>query len=242
MSTRRFTDRRTVLKTFGAGLVGATVLAETGGARGTVVSQINRDGHWAWFPLAQEHWGRQKHPYDFRLDDSRWMGEPTAGGGVRARVENIGKEGPPNRNTGFDIHMGPIGDLDEITFASRTVRTQVGSEARLFVGLYLDENKNGEFFHWETVQGDRERALPGPGGDEEGLLFIDAGGSYTISDSTTFLLLVRGFKPATLGELKAGDIDGIDASTPAALYLGVIDKEAGGAEEVVIEDVTIRKS
>ncbi|WP_396612131.1 hypothetical protein ACH9L7_02265 [Haloferax sp. S1W] len=229
------------MKTLGAGLVGGTVLTGSVTARGNVVSQINRNGHYAWFPLAQENWGRQKHPYDFRDGDSRWMAEPASGGGVRALAKNIGTEGPPNRNTGFDIHMGPLGNLESITVTSRTVQTQKGADARLFIGLYLDENKNGEFFHWETVQGNRESALPGIAGDEEGLLQITAGGTFTISDTTTFLLLQRGFSPATFGDLKAGEIDGIDAETPAALYVGVIDKEEGGVEEVVVEDVTIQK-
>lgn len=234
-------NRRKVLKTLGTGLVGGTVLTGSATARGTVVSQINRDGHWAWFPLCQEKWGRQKHPYDFHEGESRWMAEPASGGAVRALAKNIG--GPeflPNRNTGFDIHMGPLGDLGAITVKSRTVQTQVGSEALLFIGLYLDENKNGEFFHWEKEKGDRESMKPGTGGDEEGLLTIDAGGAFTISEDTPFTLLVRG-KSTTFGKLQNGEVDGIDGKTPAELYTGVIDKEEGGVEEAIIESVNIEK-
>lgn len=234
------TNRRTVLETLGAAAVGGTVLTGTAAARGNVVSKINNNGHWAWFPLGQEKWGRQKHPYDFREGESRWIAEPASGGAVRTLAKNIG--GPeffPDRNTGFDIHMGQLGDLGAITVKSRTVRTQVGSEALLFIGLYLDENKNGEFFHWEKDKGDRESAKPGTGGDEEGLLTIDAGGAFTISEDTPFYLLVRG-KTTTFGELQNGNVDGIDGETPAALYIGVIDKEEGGVEEAIIERVTIR--
>lgn len=243
MTLSENTNRRTVLKTLGAGLAGGAVLTGSATARGNVVSQINSSGHWAWFPLGQEHWGRQKHPYDFRLDDSRWMAEPAPGGAVRALAKNITTADTfSNRNTGFDIHMGPLGDLDSISFTARTVQTQVDG-AWLFVGLYLDTNMNGEFFDWETVRGDRESAVPGTGGDDEGLLFTKANGRFTIDDSTTFSLFTRGSTSATFGELKTGNIDGIDAETPSALYLGVSDRdpETSGPEEAIIESVNVQK-
>lgn len=243
------TNRRTVLKTLGAGLAVGTVLTGSAYARGNVVSQINSDGHWAWFPLESPsvemgNWGRQKHPYDFRDGDSRWMAEPARGGGVRALAKNITTPDTfPNRNTGFDIHMGPLGDIDEISITSRTVRTQLDPAARLFVGLYLDTNLNGEFFHWKNVRGDRDWAKPGQAGDDEGLLLIEEDGTFTIEDSTTFSLFTRGFKPATFGALKAGEFDGIDEETPSALYIGVTDPspENGNVEEAVIEEVNIQK-
>lgn len=245
MRKLRNTDRRTVLKTLGAGLVGGTVLTGSASARGNVVSQINRNGHWAYFPLAQEEWGRQKHPYDYRQGDSRWMAEPAPGGAVRMLAKNITTPNTfPNRNAGFDIHMGPLGDLDTITFTSRTVQTELEGGARLFVGLYIDTSMNGEFFHWEKIRGNIESAKPGQAGDDEGLLFTPANGEFTIDDSTTFLLLTRGFTPATFGDLKAGKIDGIDGETPSALYLGVVDPfpESGNVEEAVVESVNIDKS
>lgn len=238
------TNRRTVLKTLGAGLVGGPILSGSASARGNVVSQINRDGHWAWFPLEQEHWGRQKHPYDFRLGDSRWMADPAPGGAVRALAKNITTPNTfPNRNTGFDIHMWPLGDIDTISITARTVRTVKGDTATLFLGLYLDKNDNGEFFHWEREQGDRESAKPGPGGDDEGITFIDADGTFTITDDTEFFVLHAG-EFATVGDLKAGEIDGIDGRTASALYIGVGDDtpDTSGVDEAVIERVNIQTS
>lgn len=262
MNNSRSTDRRTVLKALGAGVVGGTMLTGSAAARGNVVSQINSSGHWAWFPLGQENWGRQKHPYDFREDDSRWMAEPAPGGGVRALAKNITtSKSPPNRNTGFDIHMGPLGDVEKITVESRTVQSSGAGDALLFIGLYLDENRNGEFFKWEKERGDRDRAVPGIFGDEEGLLADTADGTFTIDDDTTFLLLKRGLVPATFGELKEGKIgpycpggggecdegdksEGIDGETPSALYIGVADPSPGkgNVEEVVVERVDIQKA
>lgn len=243
MTRLQDTTRRTVLKILGAGFAGGTVLTGSATACGNVVSQINSSGHYAWFPLTQKYWGRQKHPYDFSDGDSRWMADPAPGGAVRLLARNLTTEETfPNRNTGFDIHMGPLGDLSEITVTSRTVRTQENSAATLVLALYLDENKNGEFFHWEKVKGDRESAKPGLGGDEEGIHLIDAGGVSTISDCTTFHLLKRDGS-ATFGELQAGDIAGIDGETPAALYIGVVDvdPETDGVEEAIIEEVDIQK-
>lgn len=244
MNKSRYTDRRTVLKTIGAVAVGVPAVSGSAAARGNVVSQIDSSGHWAYFPLGQEHWGRQKHPYDLRLGDSRWMAEPAPGGAVRALAKNITTPDTfPNRNTGFDIHMGPLGDIETISVTSRTVRTVTGDAATLFVGLYLDTNDDGEFFHWEKIRGDRESAIPGPGGDDEGLLFTDADGTFTISDETTLFIFTRGGF-ATLGELKSGEVEDIDGSTASALYLGVVDDtpETSGVDEAIVQSVNIQKS
>lgn len=234
MNERKSTNRRSVLKTIGAGVVAGATISGTATARGNLVSKINRDGHWAYFPKGPTYWGRQKHPYDYREGESRWLAEPS-GGGVRALVNNIGVEDFPNRNAGFDVHMGPLGDLDTITVESETVRTQDGGDAKLFVGLYLDKGGDGEFFEWTGGRGNRE-AFAGLDGDEEGLSFIDAGGKSIIDNHTTFHLLAGG-DSATFGDLKMGTVDGIDEKTQAALYIGVVDKEAGGTEEAIVKDV-----
>jgi len=245
-------SRRNVLKSglsgAGVALVGGSIVSGTSAAklvpgptysRGNLVSKVNRDGHYAWFPLGPSNWGRQKHPYDVRKDDSRWMATPAPGGAIKVRVENVGASGPPNRNAGFDVHLGPLGDLESVTVTSRTVQTQAGSEALLFVGLYLDVNDNGEFFTWENVDGTTER-FGGVAGDEEGLTITNAGGGFRIDADTQFGLLVRE-GPKTLEQLQAG-FEGIDGETRAALYVGVADKEAGGPEEAVIEEVRVERS
>lgn len=233
-------DRRTVLKTIGAGAVGGLVMTDPAAARGNVVSEVNSAGHYAYFPLGPANWGRQKHPYDVREGQSRWMAEPAAGGGMRCLVENIELSAIPNRNAGFDVHMGQLSELAAIAIESETVRTQAGSEALLFVGLYLNVDENGEFFVWSDQKGDRE-GFAGVGGDEEGLLAIPAGGTYTIDDKTTFDLLVRGGS-TTFRALKAGKVSGIGSKTPAALYIGVVDKDEDGKEEAVIKGVNIQRS
>lgn len=239
MNERKSTNRRTVLKTIGAGVAAGTTISGTATARGNLVSKINRDGHWAYFPKGFPKWGRQKHPYDYREGASRWLAEPAAGGSVRALVNNIGGEGfEPNRNAGFDVHMGPLGDLDTITIESETVRTQADEEALLFVGLYLDKNGDGSFLNWTGERGNIE-AFAGLGdgdGDEEGLYSIVAGGKSTIDNDTTFGLFATGGSKR-FGDIKSGSVEGIDKKTQAALYIGVIDKEAGGAEEAIVKDV-----
>lgn len=246
-------SRRKVLKSglggAGAALVGGTVVTGTTAAkfvpgpahsRGNLVSKINRHGHYAWFPKGPEHWGRQRHPYDTSDGTARWMATPAPGGGVRVLVENVGKSGPPNRNAGFDDHLGRLGDLESVTLRSRTVQTQDGSEAALFLGLYLDVDDDGEFFEWGNRDGNTEQFM-GLGRDEEGLAGTNAGGAFTIDADTQFDLLVRG-ESKTLRQLQAGKPEGIDGETPAALYIGVVDKEGGGPEEAVIQDLTVERT
>lgn len=234
------TDRRTALKTLGAGVLCGGLLPGTATARGNVVSKVNRAGHYAYFPLRPKYWGRQKHPYDVREGDSRWRAEPAAGGGIQCLVENVEFPDIPNRNAGFDVHMGPLGDLDEIAIDSETVRTQAGSEALLFIGLYLDVDANGEFGAWTDRRGNKER-FAGLRGDEEGLLAIPAGETFTIDESTSFDLFVRGTSP-TFGDLKRGKVGEIDGETHTALYIGIADKDEGGPEEAIVNEVNIQRS
>jgi plastocyanin len=220
-----------------------TIQAEESVPFDAVVDEILRfkiaeEGHYAWFPLGPDSWARSAGPYDIQEGISRWLGQPTDTGGVRLLAENIGTE-PPNRNTGFDLRLGSLADIKTITLESRTVQTRSGSTAELFVGLFLDKNDNGEFFAWgEQVDG-VESALPGIAGDEEGIIFIDTDGESTIDDSTTFELLDAETE-ITLGELQAGEVEGISGETAAALYVGVVGGN-DGIEEVVIEQVDIER-
>lgn len=199
---------------------------------------IAENGHYAWFPFGPNSWTRSASPFDIQRRDGRWLAQPTSEGGVRCLVENIGTS-PPNRNAGFDLHLGTLADVQSVTVESRTIQTREGSTATLFVGLYLDTSGDGEFFRWE----ERTRGIEewvGVGDDEEGVTLVDADGAFTIDDDTEVTLLAAGTN-ATFGALRAGDVDGITGETAAALYVGVVGGE-GGPEEVVVDRVDVERS
>jgi hypothetical protein len=200
-----------------------------------LVAAIQGHGHYAWFPGAPETWARSSEPTEMSSEDMRWLIQPTTDGGVRSRIENSAE----NRNAGFDIHLGGLGELAEVEIESRTVETQSGTgPATLFIGLYVDVDDNGGFFEWESGDGPTE-AFAGLGGDEEGVAFAGANGTYVIDDDTTFAL-IEAETQATVGELKNGAIEGIDADTDVGLYVGVA-STGGGVEEVVVEDVAVTR-
>lgn len=200
-----------------------------------LVDAIRGHGHYAWFPGDPETWARSSEPTEMSSDDMQWLIQPTTGGGVRSRIENL----PEDRNAGFDIHLGGLGELAEVEIGSRTVETQSGTgPATLFIGLYVDRNDDGDFFEWESGEGPTE-AFAGLGGDEEGVAFAGANGTYVIDDDTTFAL-IHAETQATVGELKTGAIEGIDADTDVGLYVGVA-STGGGVEEVVVEDVAVTR-
>lgn len=165
------------------------------------------------------------------------MAQPTDGGAVRCLVRDVEIDDPPGRNAGFDLEVGPLGSIGEVVVDSETVTTQHGPNATLGVALYLDADDDGAFFEWQPQEGTTE-VFAGFAGDDEGIIEFDAGGAYTITDDTEFPMVVAG-ETVTLGELKAGAIDGIDRHTFAALYVGVVDTGDGGVEEVVVRDVHV---
>jgi hypothetical protein len=271
-------NRRTVLKSAGGLVAGTALLAGVGAADGpagllsgqeddeeeddeddenqvhrqSVASMIESHGHYSWFPLGPASWGRSDDPYDMEQDESRWLAEPTDEGGVRILVANLGTE-PPNRNAGFDVHLGPLGELETVTIDARTLQTpNTTGPAVLFIGLFLDRDDNGEFLTWETIDG-VERPQ-GTGNDDEGIAFYGANGAVTIDGNTTFTLVSAG-KQATLAELQAGELgdeneDGNDGGdedvnvtgeTAAALYVGVVNG-GEGVDEVVIDDLRVVRS
>lgn len=238
--------RRGVLRTTaamaGAGVLGGAGL--TGGAAGapgcrgeqTLATMVPEYGHYAHFPLGPESWARRLTPFGDSDGESRWLAGPTDEGGVRCRVENL----PEGGNAGFDLHVGPLGNVHEFTFETRTVATNSGSSAMLFVGLYLDVDGDGDFFAWNDGPGSVD-TWSGFGADGEGAAFLPADGTVTVDDSTEFQLfhMAEDASPATLGDLKAGDVDGaggetVDRTTEAAFYVGVM-SGGGGTEEVVVE-------
>lgn len=205
-----------------------------------LVSNIEAHGHYAWFPLGPESWARSSSPVDMQEGDSRWLVQPVSdGSGVRCLGENLATE-PPNRNAGFDVHLGRLGAIDEVSITSRTIQTpRTTGPALLFLGLYLDTDDNDEFFEWETANG--IESFVGLGGDEEGLATFGASGEVTVDSDTAFALVEAETEATTLGELQTGSVEGISAETAAALYVGVTNG-GEGTDEVVVEDVTTRRS
>lgn len=238
------TDRRTVLETLGTAAVGATLLSGTGVARGSLVSEINSSGHYAQFPLGPATWARSKNPVDGGQGDSRWSVRPDAGGSVRCRVTEL----PAFRNAGFDVHVGRLGDLRDVTIDAETVQTtRTGGTALLFVGLYLDADDDGDFFAWTDGRGNTD-AWDGFGADGEGVRFAAADGEITIDGDTSFQLfnVGSGPNPATLAQLQAGAVTGaerhsIDGRTEAAFYVGVASAGAG-TEAVVVDSLTVDRA
>lgn len=204
-----------------------------------LVTAIEAHGHYAWFPLGPDSWGRSRTPVDMEDGESRWVVEPVPdGGGVRCLGENFGTE-PPNRNAGFDVHLGRLGAIEAVSITARTLQTpRTTGPARLFIGLYLDTDDNGEFFEWEAAD-DMERFV-GLGGDEEGLATYGASGEVLVDGDTAFAL-VGAETEATIAELQAGSVDGISGETAAALYVGVIN-DGEGTDEVVVEEMTVLRS
>ena len=211
---------------------------ESGDDRDTLVSEINDNGHYARFPFPTkpDTWARSQNPFDRSEGESRWLAEPASGGGVRCLVESL----PANANAGFDVHVGPLGGLDDVTIESEVVRTQRDSGALLAVAVYLDADDNGEFFEWKDAD-DATESWVGFGGDSEGLTALPTGGTVTVDDSTEFPLfhVAEEGAAATLGELKAGDVNGadgttIDGETNAAIYVGALSagEERGSHRQV----------
>ncbi|NHN61221.1 MULTISPECIES: hypothetical protein [Halorussus] len=166
------------------------------------------------------------------------MAEPQSDGSVRCLAQNLGTE-PPNRNTGFDVHLGRLGTIETVTVTSRTLQTPRWGPAELFFGLYLDKDDSGEFGNWESNDDGTESAL-GSDTDEEGLLSSPASGEVTIDGDTVFGLL-NAESEATLAELQEGTVGGISGETLAALYIGVTNG-GEGTDEVVVEDMRVSRS
>lgn len=245
MTVHERTTRRRVLQSSavaaGAAMLGVPAVA---GSQSTtqrqqdgLAAKIENDGHYSWFPLEPETWGRSATPYDVQQGQSRWLGEPMPDGSVRCLGRNLGTDSSSG-NTGFDLHLGPLGDIETVTVTSRTLQTPGNSAvAWLFVGLYLDKDDNGEFLEWEA--GDGTDSFVGFGNDDEAIAGFEATGEFTIDGDTSFNLNRAGIE-ATLAELQAGRAEGITGDTNVALYIGVIN-EGEGTDEVVVEAVQVQR-
>lgn len=239
-------SRRSVLRkgaiVSGAVVAGGTTVAGRSTAQDEptgLASKIESHGHYAWFPKGPETWGRSAKPYDMQDDESRWMAQPDSGGSVRVLGKSLGTE-PPDRSTGFDIHLGRLRTIETVTVTSRTLQTSRGTgPAELALALYLDKEDNGEFFTWETNDDGTETYL-GTGDDDEGILLTEASGEMTIDGDTVFALL-NAETEATLADLRNGNVDGVTGETVAGIYVGVINR-GEGIDEIVVEDVSIRRA
>lgn len=213
---------------------------------------IKDQGHYAWFALGQGHWARQHSPYDMQEGCSRWLAQPTENGGIRCFVKRIDVGGLFPQSAGFDIHLGRLGDIEEIRIPHQVI--QSGKLSTEFaIGLYLDEDENGEFFIWEDPVDGREAFGGTLGGDEEAFQTMTAGEPVVIDSETNFRMVNRASAEATLGELQIGDIRyysdnnerdtgenrGIDGDTNAALYVGLVDDGYDQGIEVIVQNVIV---
>lgn len=230
---------------------------ESDGSRTSLESRVSERGHYTWFALGEGTWGRQRSPYDIRESCSRWMAEPTANGGIRCFVNDINVDPQAAESAGFDLHLGPLGDVEEIRIPHEVVQSGQFN-AQLAVALYLDEDEDGEFFVWGDPNGERER-WKGFGGDEEAGKTLFAGETVVIDDDTQFRLFNRDSATASLGQLKNGEIEwlgdasknksresgenrGIDGDTSAAIYVGLVDNGDESAIEAIIRDVIVERA
>lgn len=239
-------NRRTVLKTLGAGVAGGTVLSGTATARGNLsggnlVSRVNSTGGYATFPTPVSLNRRSKNPIDLREDDGdgRWVAEPSRGGTIRCRVENDEGE-PPFPNAGFYIDIGPIGEVESITIDAKSVES-AGGAAQLTAGILFDLDGDGDYFVWERIKGNSERFV-GFGDDAEALvlpLSFPANESFTIDNKTATLPLTDP-RNYTFGAYTDGSE--IDTDTEAGIQVSVLGAGEGTVEEAIVEEVSVKRS
>lgn len=104
------------------------------------------------------------------------MVEPTSGGSVRLRVEND----IPTGNVGFDVNVGTLGDIDEISIDAKGIESGEEEGPFLWVGVYFDKEGTGDYFEWGRVHGNSE-AFTNFGDDGECLHAIPIGTGITCS-------------------------------------------------------------
>ena len=222
----------------GAGVVGGTAVTGSVAARGhgNLVSRIASDGYYSHFPLDPSTWKRLQQPFDTTTaDGERWKAQPTAGGSIRCLVEDIGGDDPAN--AGFEVPVGPVGDIDSVTIDAETIETQRdGDEALFALALYLDLDGDGEFFVWEDGRGTIQH-FDGFGDDGEGIAFAAADGEKTFDETTEFPLIF--FLPDNDPGDTWGDIvDEVGEETDAALYVGAVG-DGASREEIVVHSMDI---
>ena len=111
---------------------------------------------------------------------------------------------------GFYTHLFPLRDLLNVRLI-----VAPGSSST-FVGLALDANGDGQWADW-----DANGMRTGFGGDQQGFGPSTGGGIVDIDDSRLFGVDPLGVD-ATLGELKAGDVVGINGDTLVGLIVIVV--------------------
>jgi hypothetical protein len=240
MTNLHAANRRTVLKTIGAGVVGAATVSGTATARRSLVSRVNSTGSYVIFrTLALNR--RSKNPIDFQEEggDGRWVSEPTWRGNVRLRIENDGGT-PPLPNAGFFVDVGPIGDIESITIDATSVRS-AGDAAQLTAGLVLDVDGDGDYFAWDPLDGNSERFV-GFGDDAEALvlpLSFSSDVPFTIAAGTPMAPLTEP-KNATFGDYTDGM--GIDPATQAGIQVSVLGGGEEATEEAIVKGVSVQRS
>lgn len=191
---------------------------------------------WEWYPEEPTLWSRSSEPFDFEEGDGRWLAQPTSDGAVRCRVENDNSPG----NAGVRVPLGQLGDVGRVTIETETQTSDGANPQIIGFALYLDANGDGEYFVYEAVDG-REQFTEFAG-DMEGLSGFPAGGSYSIDETTELELLPQGDRIVTVADLQSGAVEGVDAQTEAALYVGILGSGSGNTEEALIKAVTLEEA
>lgn len=227
-------DRRSVLKATSVTVLGTGLAGCMGSGnesdQGPSPEQMiknSEDNYYSWFVEGGKGFrSTRSFVYDPKKNNKLWRAQPTADGGVRCRIENAG-----NGTAGFELSIGPLGEIDSVTVRSRSNR-----DAKVFYALYLDKNDDGEFYKWEKTGANRQR-FTGYGKDKEAVNSSPAGKDITIDDDAK--LTFTGSKPTTLEELQQGQFQGIGGSTATALFVGVLGNTSDN-RELVIEDVDVK--
>jgi hypothetical protein len=127
-----------------------------------------------------------------------------SGGGVNLAITGPGSYA----DNGF---YAPLGTLSSLASSGYTA---IGTGSDFSTNLYLDVNKDGEFFGWTSNS--LSSILP----DAFGLGPTSAGGTLTVTGSTAFSYVCAG-SPKTLTQLVGGACAGIDGTTPVAVWVGI---------------------
>lgn len=226
-------DRRSVLEAatvtvIGAGLAGCmgpgSSASDYPGPSPEEMINNSESNYYSWFVEGGTGF-RKTGPFLFKQNENKWMARATEDGGIRCLIENAG-----SGTAGFELSVGPLGEIDPLTIRSRS-----DGDAKVFYALYLDKDDNGEFYKWKD-EGENRQRFTGYGKDKEAVGSAPSGEEITIESNTK--LTFTGSKPTTLGELQQGKFQGIGSSTATALFVGVL-SDASDKRELVIEDVDI---
>ncbi len=136
---------------------------------------------------------------------------------------------PQYTDSGFSIYRGTLASLQGL---------MVQGSGSYGLNLWLDTNKDGDFFSWDsTVSG--SVYMTGLGGD----LYLlgdstpNAGGVLVVSGSTPFNLQGGAGGTYTLSQLQQGALTGVTGSTQVAVWIGIVGSTTGSQAAAEIDQV-----